>query len=260
MERLCIDRDAGGRCQRLRQAGGLAQRVVDAALPARTADAEGRDDVGIEAEEALISRGRCAKIGPGQAQQPRSQTRELSCPARPVRRKPAYPGWDGNCNPRAGRRSCPLGSTPISGDLLPFEIAPAGEKPMRTTSTMPIVPSPPDLGEPRPVLRCRPRRPAADLLGSGRRQYVHRALGDQVLRLGRILAHVRRCGVCHQRVKTRPFLDDDKRILAEAGLESADIVGIDGRRILDAAVLRMDRRYIGLKTLRELPRAGRAWP
>src|SRR5712671_7021499 len=93
------------------------------------------------------------------------------------------------------------------------------------------------------------RARATPIRASRRREHVDNAARDHVPGLGGVGGHVRGGGVCLQRIRALPFLDHDKSVGAELGLEAADALGVDRRAIFDAALLGMNRRYVGVEFL-----------
>jgi hypothetical protein len=59
--------------------------------------------------------------------------------------------------------------------------------------------------------------------------------------------------------EARPLLDYHEGVRAEADLAVARVLGIDGRRVLEAAVLGVDVGNVGVKGGRAARRGGRAW-
>jgi len=55
-----------------------------------------------------------------------------------------------------------------------------------------------------------------------------------------------------QRGEALPLLDHDEGVLAKPGLQAADALRIDGRAVLDAAVLGMDRGHVGAERRQDL--------
>src|SRR5262249_12030314 len=101
----------------------------------------------------------------------------------------------------------------------------------------------------------RPSDAARGPVASGSRgENVDDTTGDHVLGFGGIGGHVRRSRVGLERVWALPLLDHHERVGAERRLELADVRGVRGRAVLDAALLGVHRWHIGADLAQDVSR------
>ena len=79
---------------------------------------------------------------------------------------------------------------------------------------------------------------------------MDRAVGDEVLVLGAVGLHVLRGAMGLEIVHGLPLFDDHESVRAELGERAA--IGVDRGAVLDAALLGMHGRHVGLEVLEDL--------